>query len=265
MISKNKIKQLKSLASKKVRQKERLFLVEGDKNVNEVLNSDYIVNELYATDSFLNSIDKKANRAKKIYTVNTEDINKISLLSQPQNSLALCSMSSNDNKIQYLSSLALYLDGIQDPGNMGTIIRICDWFGIEQLFCSPNTVELYNPKVIQASMGSFCRVKTVYIPFNHIFEIATQTGFPVYGACTEGKNIYTENLPRQGLIVLGNEGNGISDEVKQNINLKLSIPSFNRGELGAESLNVAIAAGIICSEFKRRELHNSTIQSENKG
>lgn len=261
MISKNKINQLRLLARKKIRQKENLFLVEGDKNVSEVLDSGYLVNEIYATETFLKGNKQRLIRANSVFEVNADEIKKISLLSQPQNAVALCSIPPAKDIIPGLNSFSLFLDDIQDPGNMGTIIRICDWFGIERLFCSPSTVDMYNPKVIQASMGSFCRVETIYIPFTELFDMAVEINFPVFGTFPEGNNIYEEKLPENSLVILGNEGKGISSEVEQKVNCRLSIPAFSKAKKRAESLNVAIAAGIICSEFKRRK-SGRPIQSE---
>ncbi len=252
MISKNKIKLIKSLSSKKYRQKYGLFLVEGDKNVLETLNSDYQVNELYASDNFLESNEKITRNAVKITRMTTFEIKKASLLVHPQHALAICSKPFSESKTPELKELTLYLDGIQDPGNMGTIIRICDWFGIGELICSPDTADVYNPKVIQASMGSFCRVKIFYMSFNKISGLARELNIPVFGTFIKGLNIYEEILPSKALVVLGNEGSGISKEVSQMIEHKIKIPSFSKKEKSAESLNVAIAAGIICSEFKRQ-------------
>jgi TrmH family RNA methyltransferase len=264
MISKNKIKLIKSLNLKKFRQKEQLFLVEGDKNVLEVMDSQYQVNELYATGEFLETNKKSAILSQSIFEVNKDDIKKISLLSQPQNAVALCSIPPPEETIFSLNSLSLFLDDVQDPGNLGTILRICDWFGMDFLFCSPSTVDVYNPKVIQASMGSFCRVKTIYLPFANLLNTANEMDFPVFATFPEGENIYKKILPEKALVVLGNDGNGISAEVAEKVNARLSIPSFRNTTNGAESLNVAISAGIICSEFKRRKFDNPT-QSGNRG
>lgn len=263
MISKNKIKQIKSLALKKFRLKEQLFLVEGDKNVSEVLDSHYQVNELYATGEFLVTNKKNTDRSQSIYEVNKDDIKKISFLSQPQNAVALCSIPPQCENISSPTTLSLFLDDVQDPGNLGTIIRICDWFGMDSLFCSPSTVDVYNPKVIQASMGSFCRIKIIYLPFANLMNTAIEMDFPVFGTFPEGENIYQKILPEKALVVLGNEGNGISTEVAGKVNARLSIPSFSNTNKRAESLNVAISAGIICSEFKRRKFDNFT-QSGNR-
>jgi len=252
MIGKNKIKLIKSLSLKKYRLKYGLFLVEGDKNVREVLISDYQVNELYATKNFLESDEKIIRHALKINKVNISEIKKASLLVQPQHALAICSIPVSENRIPYLKELSVFLDGIQDPGNMGTIIRICDWFGIEELICSPGTADIYNPKVIQASMGSFCRVRISYMPFDKIACLAKELQIPVYGTYTQGLNIYKEILPDKALVVLGNEGSGISKKVSQMIEYKIKIPSFGKKEESAESLNVAVATGIVCSAFRRQ-------------
>lgn len=252
MIGKNKIKLIKSLSFKKYRKKYGLFLVEGDKNVREVLISDYQVNELYATENFLESDEKIIRHALKINKVKTSEIKKASLLVQPQHALAICSIPVSEDTTPYLKELSLFLDGIQDPGNLGTIIRICDWFGIEELICSPGTADIYNPKVIQASMGSFCRVKISYMPFDEIAGLAKELQIPIVGTYTHGLNIYKKILPDKALVVLGNEGSGISKEVSRSIEYKIKIPSFSKKEESAESLNVAIAAGIVCSEFKRQ-------------
>ena len=266
MISKNKIKQIKSLASKKGRQKELLFLAEGDKIILELLQSKrYRVNELYATESFLEAGKNLIKGAAKVYPADCNEIKKASLLKNPQNAFALCNIPPDQNSVPHLPGLSLFLDEVQDPGNLGTIMRICDWFGIEQLFCSPGTADIYNPKVIQASMGSFCRVEVRYISFNDLFKIAGENEIPVVGAFTNGKNIYTGQLPGKALVVLGNEGKGIGQETAVNIEYRLTIPSFGNSPAKAESLNVAVAAGIICSEFKRQASNMYPIRNESRG
>lgn len=257
MIGKSTTKRIKSLTLKKNRQKEKLFLVEGDKNVLEVLQSNFRVNQLFATENFLSENTAYTKHAKQITEVESGDIKKVSLLKNPQNSLAICTLPDEKPLPEKLEeNLSLYLDGIQDPGNLGTLIRICDWFGISQLFCSPDTADIYNPKVIQASMGSFCRVNVWYIPFETVAEIARHSNTIILGTFLNGKNIYTENLPPRALLVVGNEGNGIRESVGKTIENKITIPSFARGNTGAESLNAAIATGIICAEFKRQQSFN---------
>ena len=254
MVSKNTIKLIKSLALKKIRTKEKLFLVEGDKNVSEVLSSNFKIEKLLATSSFLANNILWKNRVKLIEEVSQQDIIQASLLKSPQNSIAICTVPEVKELPEIFNSdLSIYLDDIQDPGNLGTIMRICDWFGINQLFCSPKTADLYNPKVIQASMGSFCRVEVWHIPFEPIAQIAKNLGIPVIGTFLDGENIYVQNLPKKALLVMGNEGNGISSEIEKLIEHKIKIPEFNQNQISAESLNVSVATAIICAEFKRQK------------
>ncbi|NQU52835.1 MAG: RNA methyltransferase [Bacteroidetes bacterium] len=253
MISKSTIKLIKSLAVKKFRLKENLFLVEGDKNVIEVLNSSYSVDKLFATNLFLENYSKICKKANFIFEVENTDIKNASLLKTPQSCLAICTLPPHSNPPKQLeNNLSIFLDDIQDPGNLGTIIRICDWFNIEHLFCSPNTVDMYNPKVIQASMGSFCRIQTTTATFECVEEIAHLSNALIFGAFLDGKNIYKENLPQKAILVMGNEGNGIQKEIEKKISNKIQIPEFSVKDKGAESLNVSVATAIICSEFKRQ-------------
>jgi RNA methyltransferase, TrmH family len=253
MISKNTIKLIKSLALKKIREKESLFLVEGDKNVSEVLDSKFIIEKLFATSSFLINNQTILSNVKLVTEVSKEDINQASLLKSPQNSLALCRLPNSTELPEKINSnLTIFLDEIQDPGNLGTIIRICDWFGIEHLFCSPKTADIFNPKVIQSSMGSFCRVNVWYTPFETVSALANKLKIPIYGAFLDGENIYNQKLPQQALLVMGNEGNGIGPEIEHKIERKIKIPKFSENQKSAESLNVSVATAIICSEFKRQ-------------
>jgi TrmH family RNA methyltransferase len=257
MIGKSTTKRIKSLALKKYRQKEKLFIVEGDKNVLEVLQSNFEVKQLFATHDFLTKNSAFTSQAKQITEVAIDELKKLSLLKHPQNSLAVCTLTDKKSLPEKLDkNLSLYLDGIQDPGNLGTLIRICDWFGINQLFCSPDTADIYNPKVIQASMGSFCRVDVWYTPFDELINIAKESNVSVFGSFLNGRNIYNEKLPGQALLVIGNEGNGIRESVVKAIDHKITIPSYAKNGKGAESLNAAVATGIICAEFKRQQQIN---------
>lgn len=252
MISKSTIKLIKSLAFKKYRTKEKLFLVEGDKNVTEVLNSAYLIEKLFATKNFIESNKDLIRKVKLLVEVEKSEIKKASLLQHPQNSLAICALPKQPDFPKDLNNnLSLFLDEVQDPGNVGTIVRICDWFNIEYLFVSPNTADLFNPKVIQASMGSFSRVEVVRAEFDEVIQVAKTSACPIYGAFLNGQNIYKEKLPKKAILVVGNEGNGISRDTEQNINKKIKIPDFTTNLDGAESLNVSVATAIICSEFKR--------------
>jgi len=252
MISKNTIKLIKSLAYKKYRTREQLFLVEGDKLVAEVLQSEIEIKELIFTSNYRYVQESLTKNVERISEVDAKELKQASLLTNPQNSLAICRIPKTSALPSKLSdTLSLYLDGIQDPGNLGTIIRICDWFGIQDIFCSPDTVDQYNPKVIQASMGSFNRVNMFKCDFTTVKTLAQNSETKVFGAFMDGKNIYSETLPKNTLLVMGNEGNGISKEVEELIDVRISIPNLSTNSIKAESLNVSVATSIICSEFKR--------------
>ncbi|MDR2910608.1 MAG: RNA methyltransferase [Bacteroidales bacterium] len=257
MVSKNIVKLIKSLSLKKYREKEGLFLVEGNKMVTEALCSNYKVAKIIATHEFLLTTKTDTSYAVEIIEASQEEIRKASLLKNPQNSMALCEIPENENIPENINNgLTLYLDGIQDPGNLGTIIRTCDWFNIGFILCSPDTADIYSPKVVQASMGSIFRTKLFYIPAWQVLKKESFKNVHIFGAFPDGNNIYTEYLPENTIMFVGNEGNGIRKEVEPFINKRIMIPCFkNNGS--AESLNVAVAAGIICSEFKRRFSYDS--------
>lgn len=240
MISKNQIKLITSLTQKKYRKQHQLFIAEGEKVINELLNSLFELDHLYVTES----IFEEVSTSKKSQILES-DLKKISTLTTPNNCLALFKIPS-DKKMK-ITGLTVVLDDIQDPGNLGTIIRICDWFGVFQIVCSLQSVDVYNPKVIQATMGSITRIPIFYMDLKEYLKDNYAT---VFGTFMEGDSIYNTSLPKDGIIVFGNEGNGISKPIKEVITNKLSIPRF--GELQAtESLNVAVAAAIVLSEFKR--------------
>ncbi len=248
MLSKNKIKFIHSLDTKKARKEENAFLVEGFKSVDEFLPS-FHCKLLVATSSYF-STHPKCN-ADEIIEVTPEELSRASLLKTPQEVLAVFEQPFYKLDFEAPSrSLCLALDGVQDPGNLGTIIRIADWFGIEDLFCSQNTVDIYNPKTIQATMGALSRVKVHYtdlIPF-----IQTLHNVPVYGTFLDGDVIYQSELSPTGLIIMGNEGNGISPEIENIVTQRLYIPNYPKERKTSESLNVAVATSIICAEFRRR-------------
>lgn len=242
MISKNQIKLISSLHQKKYRQLHQLFIAEGEKVIAEFLASKYDLDSLFITDetTVFDYIDQKN-------LISTADLNKISCLTTPNNCLAVFKIpiqKQSDN-----NGLILVLDGIQDPGNLGTIVRLCDWFGITNLICSTNTVDLYNPKVVQATMGSMARVTVTYCEINTYLK---QVAVPVYGTFMDGATIYDQNLPNHAVLILGNEGNGISPEIERLVTQKVAIPRFGSLQK-AESLNVASAAAIFLSEFKRKQ------------
>jgi len=246
MISKSQISFIKSLHQKKNRKEQGLFIVEGLKSFHEFLNSDYVIDSVYCTENLMPKLGNLSRKIKPVEITESE-LSRISALSTPQAILALVQIPKktdlNATKLENLFLLAL--DGVQDPGNLGTIIRTADWFGLNTIICSMDTAEVYNPKVVQASMGSLSRVNLIYTNLEDFFD---QTNIPVYGALLDGKSIYETNFGQEGIILLGNEGNGISTELQSRINFPVTIPRYGK----AESLNVAISASIFCSELRRK-------------
>lgn len=240
MVSKNQIKLITSLQQKKYRKEHKLFLAEGRKVIQELLQSNFELESLFATSAIFPELNQN-----KVTIVSGSDLKKISALTTANDCLAVFKIP-NQKEIN-ASGLIVALDDIRDPGNLGTIIRLCDWFGIKELICSEETVDIYNPKVVQATMGSIARVNVSYLNLEHYIK---DTKLPVFGTFMDGKNIYKTNLPSEGIIVMGNEANGISADIENLAQNRLSIPRF--GDLQqTESLNVATATSIILSEFKR--------------
>jgi len=197
-------------------------------------------------------IQKQKNISGEIVEVSLSEIRKASYLKNPQQSLAICEIPKKKKlHLKLNPGLSVFLDDIQDPGNLGTIIRICDWFGVEELYCSPKTADMYNPKVIQASMGSFARINPIITDFDSLKKVALNSNTSIYGAFIDGKNIYKEKLAQNALLIMGNEGNGISQQIEEQIDLKIKIPEFTDNKT-AESLNVSVATAVICAEFKRQ-------------
>ncbi|BBE19278.1 tRNA (guanosine(18)-2'-O)-methyltransferase [Aquipluma nitroreducens] len=253
MLSKNKIKLIQSLNRKKDRDESGLFLVEGNKMVEEALRSEYQIETLVCTSQFADQHPEIRLKAKEIIETDKDSLQKASLLQNPQEALAIIIQPEIETpELNLNAELCLALDFIQDPGNLGTILRIADWFGITTVICSENTVDVFNPKVVQASMGAIFRIKTGYINLESFLSKASKSQIPVYGTFMDGNNIYTESLTRNGIVILGNEGNGISDSISRLVNRRIAIPTFSTNPNKAESLNVAIAASICCSEFRRR-------------
>ncbi|HEY4619019.1 MAG TPA: RNA methyltransferase [Flavobacterium sp.] len=240
MVSKNQIKLISSLQQKKYRIANQLFFAEGVKVVLELLESNFELEHLYTTENDFEDV----LFAKKTL-VHETDLKKISALATPNTCLAVFKMP-REKEIKK-SGLIIALDSIRDPGNLGTILRLCDWFGVEQLLCSKETVDIYNPKVVQATMGSIARVNVNYVDLN---AFISDTQLPVFGTFMDGLNIYKTNLPQEGIIIMGNEANGISEDLEKMIKNRLSIPRFGEVQK-TESLNVATATAIILSEFKR--------------
>ena len=280
-LSKNRIKYIRSLELKKNRKADKVFLAEGPKLVGDLLGH-FRCRFLIATSEWLSAHRHLA--VEDVTEVSEEELSRASLLKTPQQVLAVFEQPDESVDVSVISrSLCLALDDVQDqgivamvrrpepalwespealrgnllvldevqdPGNLGTIIRLADWFGIEHIFCSPNTVDVYNPKTVQATMGGIARVKLHYISLPEL--IASLEDIPVYGTFLDGENMYTQPLSAYGLIVMGNEGNGIGDEVKRLINRKLYIPNYPAERETSESLNVAIATAVVCAEFRRQ-------------
>ena len=235
MISKNEIKQVKALAQKKFRDERGLFVVEGEKMVAEALASGFEVVNIYRQSD-----------------IGEEAMERITMLSSPSPVLALVRIPAPEPLPETADGLVLALDGLRDPGNVGTIIRLADWFGIDRIIASPDTVDIYNPKVVQATMGSIFRVRFSYCDLPPVLGALKGKGVRIYGTFLDGDDIYRSPLGAEGVVVMGSESHGISPAVEACVTDRLHIPSFSRGARAAESLNVAIAAAITCSEFRRR-------------
>jgi TrmH family RNA methyltransferase len=254
MLSRSQISLLKSLRIKNERVLNGLFLVEGHKSVIEFINSFYQIEAIYHTSSFTPNV---LNLSQKInlFEISESEMDKISGLKTPQQILALVKIPKaiQLNNTILKQSFTLVLDNIQDPGNLGTIIRVADWFGIKNIICSFDTVDVFNPKVVQASMGSLSRINIYY---EDIVNFLSITNLPIFGALLEGENIYQTNFGNEGLIVMGNEGNGMRPTVEALIKNAITIPRVGN----AESLNVGIATALFCSEISRKSFNKIVSQ-----
>lgn len=240
MVSKNQIKLIISLQQKKFRTIHQLFFCEGEKGITELLDSKFELEHVYVSSTLFLDVNPQ-----KRSLVDQSDLNKMSALSTPNNCLAVFRIP--EQKPISPSGLIIALDDIRDPGNLGTIIRLCDWFGITDVVCSPETVDVYNPKVVQATMGSLTRVN---INYTYLKAFVSSSKLPVFGTFMDGENIYKSVLPNQGIIIMGNEANGICQDLEKIIQNRISIPRFGSTQK-TESLNVATATAIILSEFRR--------------
>ena len=236
LISKNEIKRIKSLSQKKFRDELGLFAVEGDKMVEEALASEFEVEAVYRTSE-----------------IGEEAMGRISALSSPSPALAVVKIpAASGAPVPDKNELLLALDSLRDPGNVGTIIRLADWFGIKTIMASPDTVDIYNPKVVQATMGAIFRVRFIYCDLPSTLSGFRVAGVPLYGTFLDGENIYGASLSKGGVVVMGSESNGVGPAVASLVDRRLYIPPYPASGTGSESLNVAIATAITCSEFRRR-------------
>ncbi len=251
MIAKNRIKQINSLQIKKYRHQEGLFTVEGVKSVGELLRSNLKIQEIFALENWIET-NSRLFEGVKITQASHDELKKISVMETPPPVVAIVHIPEQKNLVITKQKLYLALDSVRDPGNLGTILRIANWFGIENVICSPDCTDIYNSKTIQASMGSAFRVNTFYQPLDKILNQFIQNELPVYGTFLNGENIYTAKLSAHGIIVLGNEGHGILPETEKLITRRLLIPHFSTQDNAPESLNVSTATAVVCSEFMRR-------------
>lgn len=245
MISKNAAKYIKSLQQKKYRIIEKSFIVEGSKSVIELIKSNFKIRTVYATSVFLK--DQKQliyNTENKFEIVEVQEKELSAVGNYTSNNAAIAIVETKDNSPLRAVGFSIALDRVNDPGNLGTIIRIADWYGIETIICSTDCADQYNPKVIAASMGSFTRVSLFYTDLKQYFE---DSSAPVYGAYLEGENVHRQKFTEEGILLMGSESGGIRSELEQFVNYKINIPSFGH----AESLNVGVATAIICDNIRR--------------
>lgn len=254
MLSKNKSKLIISLQKKKVRDEEKLYVIEGDKMVREFLAAGVEVRLLAAKPEFIRSLSPDLlKNAHEVNEVSFDELKSISTLKTPHNALAIVSIDEKEpNPDEIFGGLACALEYVQDPGNLGTIIRAAGWFGIKTIICSSDSVDLYNPRVVQASMGALLHVSVFYINHVQLLSEAKMRGLPVFGTVLEGENIYDQPLDTKGIILFGNESKGISSSLLPFLTHRIMIPRFSTGNQGIDSLNVGMAASIVFSEFRRR-------------
>ncbi len=253
MLTKSKIRLIRSLALKKNRLDEDLFVAEGTKLVTDLVRSQLHPYELYCIEEALPLLDNI--RPDLITILNKSEMERISALKSIPDLIALFKIPRYTlNWEEIKTGLTLCLDSIQDPGNLGTIVRVADWFGIKNIVCSEDCADLFNPKTVQATMGAIARVKVHYMPIKNFLSETIKLPIPVYGTFLDGQNIYKTTLTSKGIVVMGNEGQGISKEIEKFITNKIWIPPFPEEYSGSESLNVATATAIVCAEFRRRAI-----------
>jgi RNA methyltransferase, TrmH family len=255
-LNKSIIKQIKALQNKKTRIEKQLFIVEGEKIVNELIHSSFKIETVIGVKEWIDSNNNILNnRQIKTFFAKEEELFSVSSFKTPNQVVAVAHIPESALDVNLLSDqLTLAMDDIQDPGNFGTIVRLADWFGIQNIICSENSVEVYNPKVIQSTMGAFMRLNISYVDLRDFIKAyKNRTKLKVYGTTLSGSNIYSSELTQNGLIVMGNESHGISAELEPYIDQWITIPTFNNSCFRTESLNVSVATAIICSEFRRRE------------
>lgn len=250
MISKSRIKYVHSLELKKHRKQEGVFVAEGPKLVGDLLSVMECV-YIAGVEEWVGANASHLPSSCQVDTVTEDELRKVSFLETPQQVLAIFRQPEYDASLSSAAkeNLCIALDDVQNPGNLGTIVRLADWFGIEHIFCSKGSADIYNPKTVQATMGGIARVKVHYV---ELADELRNLDAPIYGTFLDGENIYSKNLTQNGVIIMGNEGRGVSAEVGATVNERLYIPNYPAGRETSESLNVAIATAIVCAEFRRR-------------
>ena len=257
MLSHNQLKYFSSLRNKKFREEYGRFLAEGEKVVSDLLEYSQCIlkaETILCLPEFLEKHDpEKLKPGIEVIPVSEKELSRISSFSTPNQAILICRKPDYSPDFgAILNELSVFLDDISDPGNLGTIIRTADWFGIRNIFCTHGSVELYNPKVIQSSMGSVCRVRVHYINADELQKVFKKNGYKIFGMVLNGENIYTQALPSKGMIILGNESKGISADIQELIGVRLTIPPVAEGREKTDSLNIAAAAAVIFSEFRRQ-------------
>lgn len=255
MISKSRIKLIHSLELKKYRKETRLFVAEGHKLTEDLLpcfECEYIAARREWLDTHRKEVERLRRMGVETDEVTQDELQRASLLRNPQDIIAIFRQPEIRTVTESVikEELCLALDGVQDPGNLGTIVRIADWFGFRHIFCSADTADVYNPKTVQATMGALARVQVQYVDLEAM--IRNLKDIPVYGTFLDGDNIYERTVTSNGLIVMGNEGNGISPSIRPYVTERLLVPNYPAGSPTSESLNVAVATAVVCAEFRRR-------------
>lgn len=253
MLTNNKIKLIKSLDQKKARKESGCFVVEGEKMVKELLQSRFETVEVFAVQSYIDGLPSALTKNVEISVVSEKDLERLTHLKTANKAIALAKIPDNEGDSAYpQNGISIALENIQDPGNMGTIVRTAAWLGIKDVFCTPETVDIYNPKVIQSTMGAIFKVNVHYCDLFELAKKARQNSITLYGTRLDGKNIYQSKLSGNAIIVMGNESKGMSSELSNEMDQNIKIPSYAPPAEEMESLNVSIATAIVCAEFKRQ-------------
>lgn len=253
MLSKARIQLLRSLSDKAARRENGLFAIEGRKMLSEAMAAGADIEAIYVSPRADADLVGELETMPLFEEVSQKEMERISHLKTPPDVLAVVRIpAADESPADYARELVLFLDGVQDPGNLGTIMRIADWFGIDRIVCSPDCADCYNPKTVQATMGAVFRVGVSYCPLPGELSRAASEGTKIYGTFLEGENLYTTDLSHGGIIIMGSEGRGISPEAARLVNRKLFIPPYPAHRRGSESLNVAAATAVVCAEFRRR-------------